>query len=504
MKKTLGVATVLLIGWAAAQGQTPYKIHTCPKLPARDALERMNLTLAWKTRVTVDGNRDGIASLQLIPGTPSQVIVQTFKGAVFLFDADHGDLIWKTTVGVPYWTPQPAGFNAHSIYVTRRSMLHVLSRRDGAQRVYTYDPISKQYAYGYDLRFTPNAAPIADEDYLYVPMGDRVHAILVPDIEVLDKIKAATEARKKAGKADPMPEEEVPETLDSPQPDFFWGYKLAGELMTSSPLINGDRLAMLTTDGTLTSVSRYERGPRIEEFEFKANGKTPGAAGQHLHVAFVASEDFNVYAINLKSVQEAQIIWRHVSGAPIRQQPYVNDRDVYIAPERIGLRRLDRETGREVWTNRDTNRFLAANLNNVYALDHIGRFYVLDARRGTTLAKLDLSEWPINFPNEWTDRIYLAANDGQVICLRHRELAKALKLKTLDVPPPPKIEEKKKPPMEEKKKDDEKKDDKDKDKDKDKEKAAVEWLRLPRQVALDAMPHRPDGVWDARRTWAGR
>ncbi|MBI3821082.1 MAG: hypothetical protein HY289_00205, partial [Planctomycetes bacterium] len=143
MKRMLCAAAVLLTTFSAAHAQAPFKIVTRPKLPAKDALERMNLTMAWNTRVTVDGNRDGLASVQVIPGKPSQLVVQTFKGAVFLFDADNGDLIWKTNVGVPYWTPQAAGFNSHSIFVTRRSVLHTLNRADGSQRVYTYDPALK-------------------------------------------------------------------------------------------------------------------------------------------------------------------------------------------------------------------------------------------------------------------------------------------------------------------------------------------------------------------------
>ena len=95
----------------------------------------------------------------------------------------------------------------------------------------------------------------------------------------------------------------------------------------------------------------------------------------------------------------------------------------------------------------------------MYALDSVGRFNVIDARRGTTLATLNLSDWAIAIPNEWTDRIYLAANDGQILCLRHRDLAKPIVMKSPEIPKA--IEEKK--PMEEPKKDDDKKDDDKKD-----------------------------------------
>lgn len=505
--KNLLFALALLLGVTMpAFSQAPYKIFTSPKLPARDALQRMNLAMAWTARVSVDGNRDGIASVQIIPGKTNQLVVQTYKGAVYLYDADNGDLVWKTMVGVAFWEPQPAGFNSQCIFVTRRNVLHVLNRVDGTQRVFTYDERNKQFTFGYELNFSPNATLVADEDFVYVPMGDRLHAIYMPDFVQIDKVRKALEMRKEGkgpieDKKNLLDESIVPTGPDSPQPVFFFGYKFANEIMTSPPLVYGDQISMLTTDGALTSVDRFEKGPRKELFDFQAHGKTLGGAGQYNNFAYMASSDFNLYAINMGT---GKLQWRYVSGAPIVRKPEVNDTAIYVSPEQVGLRRLDRVTGKELWTNRDTVRFLAANSTNVYAQDQHGKFYVLDARRGTTLAMYDLSLWAIAMPNEWTDRIYLAANDGQILCLRHRDLTKPLIMKSEEAPPKKeeKIEKKK---VEEKKDDDKKDDDKKKD-DKDKQAAARlgrASLALP---ALQITARRTDDwlVPDERRTWAGQ
>ena len=76
----------------------------------------------------------------------------------------------------------------------------------------------------------------------------------------------------------------------------------------------------------------------------------------------------------------------HRPDTPILRKPEVTDRDVFVAPERTGLRRLDRFTGREVWTNRDTSRFLAATHNTVYALDRVGKFFGLGQGQRAALA----------------------------------------------------------------------------------------------------------------------
>lgn len=455
MKKLLLAMCCLTLSATLAFAQAPYKVYTSPKLPMRDALERMNLVLAWNARVTVDGNRDGVSSVQILPGKTNQLLVQTYKGGVFLYDADHGDLIWKTHAGVPYWTPQPAAFNSHSIFVTRRNVLFVLSRIDGSQRVYTFDPRFKQADFGYTLLATPNAGPVADEDFVYFPMGERVNALLIPDFGAMDRVKAAREKMRKEGKTPPPLEEADPlRSLDSSQPDFAWGYRFADKITTSSPLMFGDQVSVLTTDGTLTSIGRLERVTGVELFDFKAQGKAPGAAAQHLNMAYFGSDDFNLYAINMNS---GRLAWRYVASAPILMTPHANDRDVFVAPERVGLRRIDRDSGKEMWTNRDSQRFLAANDAYVYALDRHGRLYVVDSRRGTTLATHDLSDWAISIANEWTDRIYLAANDGQVMCLRRKDLVKPMIMKASE---PVRIKEEKK--KEEPKKDEEKKDDKEK------------------------------------------
>ena len=492
MKKLLLAMTLFLPTLSAALAQAPYKVYTSPKLPMRETLERMNLVLAWNARVNVDGNRDGIFSVQFIPGRPNQLVVQTFKGAVFLYDADSGDLIWKTQVGIAYWIGEPVTWNSQSIFVTRRTTLFVLNRFDGSQRVYTYNPTLRQADFGFDLGYTPNAAPVADEDLLYVSLGDRVQAFFIPDFEKIERMKQDKGGAKKVVVKGAYGET-IPTGPDSPQPSYYWGYLFGDKTMSSAPLLYGPQVSLLTTDGTLTSVDRFEEGPRKELFEIKLTGRTPAAPGQYHNIAYIGSDDFNLYAINMAGGQQGgQLVWRYIAGAPILRQPHVNDADVYITPDRVGLRRVDRRFGREVWTNRDVQKFLAANLTNVYARDRIGKFYVLDGRRGTTLATHNLMDWTISIANEWTDRIYLAANDGQVICLRHRDLPRPLSMKSREDPNMKKPMEKK-----EEKKDEEKKEEK-------KDNAALP-QRLPQAIAARHDPGpRIEATAMDRRRWAGR
>jgi hypothetical protein len=129
-----------------------------------------------------------------------------------------------------------------------------------------------------------------------------------------------------------------------------------------------------------------------------------------------------------------KVTWHYVSGTPILRKPEVNDEDVFIAPKRPNLARVNRETGERIWTNQKADRFIAANKKFVYAADPNGRLLVLDKRYGTVLSTLDTRDFVVPVSNELTDRIYLAANNGLLVCLHDKEYPKPLVMKHVKGP----------------------------------------------------------------------
>src|SRR5262249_1642210 len=124
-------------------------------------------------------------------------------------------------------------------------------------------------------------------------------------------------------------------------------------------------------------------------------------------------------------------------GANFAQKPVATDDALFLGTLRKGLICLDRETGEAKWKNSEAGRFLAYNPKFVYAFDRSGRFLVLDLERGTKLSSYDLREFVFPVANDRTDRIYLAAHNGLLVCLHDEDYAKPLSLKTDDKPPPP-------------------------------------------------------------------
>jgi outer membrane protein assembly factor BamB len=410
MKMRLGGVVLVLLAITTAAGQSS-RLYTRPELPSEEMLERLNLTLAWHTRLAMDGLRDGLVSLQLVPTKTSfQFIVQTRRGAVVALDAETGDLLWQTQVGQPYWPGQPVAYNSHALYVTRREFLYALERSTGKQQFESADARTRQRRPGFLLADVPSAAPVANERMLYIPFGTHVVALDLPYERA---------PRSGLARGDDVPPDE---------PFVAWNVKLFGVRVDQPLVLAGPSLGAVSPSGAFLSLSSQEPS---EPLLFKTGATAKAALGQYESSAYLGSENGNIYALNIGS---ADLLWSFNAEAPILRKPAVTAKDVFVSPERVGLFRLDRKTGAALWLNRDAEQFLAVGKDFVYARDRLDRFLVLDYVRGTTLARYDLRDYTIHVENELTDRIYLASNDGRIICLRHRGQTTPLLNK---LPPPP-------------------------------------------------------------------
>ncbi len=419
MKWRLGGVLIFLLFVTVAATQGP-RLFTRPALPSEAVLERLNLTMAWHTRVPMNGQRDGLASLQLIPAKSGfQFIAQTRYGAVVALDPETGDLLWQAQVGVPYWPGQPVAANSHALFVIRREYLYALDRQTGRHMIETVDARRGQPIPGMVLPGVPSAAPVADELMLFIPFATRISAFELPY------------AQKKPTM--PMLDELEPSAPPN-HPFVKWTETLPG-LRTELPLLlSGPAVGGVSPNGTFFT---FASAARSDLNFFRTGEPVRAAMGQYENFAYVASENGNVYALNMLSCDQA---WRFNADTPIFRQPHVTAHDVFVSPDRQGLYRVDRASGVARWLNRGAESFLATNNHFLYATDSVGRFLVLDYFRGTTLAALDLRDYSMPYHNELTDRVYLGSHDGLIICLHDR--GKRTPVLTKEPPPAPKAKPK--------------------------------------------------------------
>ena len=79
---TLVLAGGLIAATAVAQ-PPPLRVLTRPVVPAREALDRLNLQLGWRASIPMLGVRDGLLAVQTFG---MQVVAQTRSGAVVGID----------------------------------------------------------------------------------------------------------------------------------------------------------------------------------------------------------------------------------------------------------------------------------------------------------------------------------------------------------------------------------------------------------------------------------
>jgi outer membrane protein assembly factor BamB len=489
MKKLL-CGLVALVGLTAtATPQSDVRVITHPVPPNREVQDRLSLRLAWRTKLKLENSRDGIFSVQILPSKAGpQILVQTLAGNVVLLDAETGDALWR--MALPGKVLQPVGFNDQSIFVARADTLFILSRKNGLHRLFIQEKDYPEPTYGFPLPGTPSAAIAADEDGMFVAMGLRVTGYALPDFELAAQAQAKQD-KEPAQESDNAKTEEEKKT--SLQPQELWTFYSTTLMIEQSPLITHEKVNVVTADGHVLYKNRFEQ--LSLPLDFKLPGNVSAPMNRYGLTMFVGSDDYTLYAMDM---HVDQIFWRFLSGAPIYRKPEVTDAEIFVTADRVGMYRLVRETGRETWLNARAEQFLATNGKFVYALDRKGQLLILDALRGATLATWDARDWTLALSNEWTDRLYLAAQDGQIMCLHHRDVPAPLKIRTI-VPIRPeevkkpitpkkedvetKVEEKKEDKKEEKKEEKKKKDDK----------AEPKIGRLPEGLSAPVLPQ-----WDSR------
>lgn len=448
LKKLTAAVLALALTATTATAQVRRSLYSNATIPSKAVLDRLNLVKAWHLYVPMGGRKDGIATIQF---DNKDIIVQTHSGQVMLLDAETGVPRWRARVGRPYIVPNTLAFNTYGVYIVNSTFLYGLDRDTGRQR------------WAFRLKDGVAAPPIADEEQIYIsdPEG-RTSAYRLPRPEEVPPpgsalpaptpVPAGKPGMKAPGDKGSTPErptdiyaanrkttgsishlssvsEASEEEVVGPQPVRVWRTNtlLRQELM---PVVTNEFIVTVSPSGTALVMARLsrERVTSPEIYRFRTDGDISDAPGHFGDTVYIGSKDFNVYALDIPN---NRLQWRFTAGSPITSRVVATEDDVFVTSRDGGLLRLDRATGDPLWRvprgrevlkgNPEARQFLAANPKYVYAFDTSGRLLVLDRRLGRKLSSYNLRDFTFPIPNEVTDRLYLAANNGLIVCLHDRE-----------------------------------------------------------------------------------
>jgi outer membrane protein assembly factor BamB len=415
MNKLPLVTAVLFAAVAPLSAQTPVsRLYTTPSAPPTEALDRLHLTNAWAATIPMEGRRDGLYTVQVLPRKGGQeLLVQTRSGAIVLLDGETGRTRWSNRVGTPYRVSHPLAYNNSSIFVINNIQLYGMNRDTG------------RVEWEFEMPTGATAPPVADDEKIYLSLSTgRFEAYTLPNLVLWAQ---QAQKGKVPGSMTQLESSRARKGVDVPAIGPLSGAREANRLPPEGP--------QPTLLYSYATEDKIEAGPRRAGARGRIVGVAKGAAkaawtpirargkivlpvGQFEDTAYVASSDGNVYAVGITGGKQ---LWRFTAGGLPTQPPAVLDTSVYVAIDRAGLYRLRRTDGDEAWLNRDATRFLASNMKFVYAADPQGRLLVIDRERGTTLSTYNgTRDFVFPVRNEWTDRLYLAANDGTIVCLHDR------------------------------------------------------------------------------------
>jgi hypothetical protein len=228
------------------------------------------------------------------------------------------------------------------------------------------------------------------------------------------------------------------------EPARLWEYGLTSRALY--PLLSSPRRVWAATDDrSIVAMSKHNRGIEVVERFTAPVAAMPSQSGP---VGYFPLGDGAVIAVDLLSGTRDALttFWRANVGGLANRTPVATATAVYAAGDDTGVVRLDRETGEVVWrSDRSADRLIAAGNEFAYVRDRQGRLLVYDAnrptdpalRRSAPLAALDVAAFNIPVTNAHTERIFLAADNGLIVCLRGIPKPGAAIAAGAAPPPPP-------------------------------------------------------------------
>lgn len=233
------------------------------------------------------------------------------------------------------------------------------------------------------------------------------------------------------------------------EPRMRWEYGITGRILFT-PLLSPLR-AWVATDGqVLMALSKLDKATEVTQRTAVAVSATPSQADV---MGYFPLGDGSVVAIDLSGgnlVGGASVRWRANLGGIANRTPYLTEDAVFASGDDSGVARVDRRNGEIVWrSDSQIDRVLAVTPEFAYLRDRQGRLHVFDARRATNpgnkwstpLSGIDLGEFNIPVTNTVSDRVFLAADNGLIVCLRDASAKYARPVRVVpvaNVNPPPK------------------------------------------------------------------
>lgn len=464
-------------------------------LPSAKALQSIGLEARWRNQATLDIGRDSVAH---VTNDENNIYVQSTSGVLTAFDAENGNKLWTAQVGrndepamaltsnddivVILVGPVIYGFNK---FTGRSVIQHRLTGQPSASPVMNdsaiFVPITGGSIYAYSLgvlqyKFRYGALPdtsprsfmwrfICAEEIVTRPVlgklaiafatqAGNIHSVEISGAQpgksrfqmLLNEPASAPLAiapNETSSSVVMLTGDNQAFSLDLLKGSAEWVYPI-GRNMTQAPVVVGDFVYVVTTENTLTRITRetavplkqgrpveipLEMAPNrigvaIEEAALDAALQqklrlplpnavrvvdvAPGSPGESSGLQ-AGDLIVRIDGLSSTSVDEARDLLEELPARVERNLAVVRDDQLQRLKIRIPIRK---------WDVAGVEGITAIGRFNAYGRDQTGRLVAYDLETAEQVGRLNISAFNIPHENFVTDQIYLVADNGEIACLR--------------------------------------------------------------------------------------
>ena len=214
------------------------------------------------------------------------------------------------------------------------------------------------------------------------------------------------------------------------EPPLRWEYALTSRVAYPAAL-TPTRAWVVTADNTVYALNKLSQAGKVTvEVSDRLTSPVAAAPAVGGTTHYLPLGNGTMMAVDATSgnlTGGLSVKWRGDPGGLNNHAPFLTNGHVYAAGDDTGVACLDRATGDLVWrSDASADRVIGATEELLYVRDRQGRLLVYDAKRPTDparkrsrpLGSADLPAFGIHVVNTASDRVYLAADNGLIVCLR--------------------------------------------------------------------------------------
>lgn len=388
-----GMVGGVLTAGNQAFGQSP----TTRKIPTRTGLAQLGLERSWFSVIPLASGSARVASLNL---SGDFLFAQTTDGLIACYSAESGQRHWTANLNTQTLQPSPVSVNDNMAVAALGQKIVGLDLRTGAK---IWESKLEDLASGGTAMNSKVAIAALKNGKV------QVFNIEEQGLDTCVSGHSAESCRK----------------LKPNIGRYLYSWK-SEKAITSRPFLNEKLMAFASQDGKVYVASMKER--KIIH-RVGTNGPIRADIGFYgVQQLLVGSDDHKLYSVDLFDPENEATNWVLPTSAPLDHPIVVAGDDAYTVTKNEILYAINAKKGTENWQLPiGKAKLLAITPTKLYGVTAEGAMAVVSRADGRILVTpeksyhsfgVDLKNYTTRLSNDHNDRIYLATEDGLLICLR--------------------------------------------------------------------------------------